>query len=176
MNYEAYFSELTQCINEILDIDFGYPLDDNKVFPPLPKGVFKNEVATKSNAIPEELMQQYRYFNGLSFPDVHNGYFIMSLDRLFRGITSTEPRTIHGKWPDSIVVFGSTGGGKKFAYSTTTKQIYLLGHGEIDNQVFHSDEGNVQVIAKDLDTFFNLLLNDLKEFIEDNPDHKFISD
>ena len=51
-------------------------------------------------------------------------------EEIIRGFESTEPLILSGN-DESILVFGSSGGGERFALGVETGNIYLLKNGEV---------------------------------------------
>jgi hypothetical protein len=91
---------------ELAHQDFGYPLGTNEIREPSSAG---------PTSVPSHLGELYDACDGLSAPDVHVGYFIDSSSRVASAAERGEPGLVAGVRNCPIHVFGSDGGGGRFA-------------------------------------------------------------
>ena len=113
----AWRDELERALDDLMRMDFGYPIDVQELRP----------AASSAGNVPLPLAAVYQACDGLSLPDVHNGYFIAQSDRLDdlrrRGVPvrlAVDGRCV------PIVVFGSDGGGNSFALREDDQSVWFL--------------------------------------------------
>lgn len=170
----AWAERLQNALGKLRRIDFGYPLGEN-VIRPLPSGRDARSILEEENIHSPDLASFYGSCDGVSLPDVQNGYFLMSLLELVDGLREKEPRTVVGRVSGSMVVFGWTGGGQRFALMLEGGSIWWLGNGLVEDRVFYSEEGNARKIASDLPGFLLRLAEDAEAFVADEQGHSFIA-
>jgi hypothetical protein len=119
----------------------------------------------------------YLVLDGLTMPDVHNGYFIDTAARVVDAATRGLPTRIAGDPQRDVQVFGSDGGGGLFALSTGGEVIYLQSDGVVDGGVFRESE-NVRArrIAVSVSEFLDLLLCDVRAFVTEKEHHRYLID
>ena len=165
-DFTAWSDSIRALLDELATQDFGYPLGVNEVRPP----------AAELNAVPADLVELYAAFDGMSLPDVHVGYFIDSAHRVASAAQRGEPTRIHGAYPRSIHVFGSDGGGGRFALDIENGAIYYLpSSGSVRDGVFFEDDVvHVHRIAGSILEFLRLLKADIAAFVRGDEIHKYM--
>jgi hypothetical protein len=139
----------------------------------------KNELlnAASTNVIPfGALRPLYAVCGGLSLPDVHNGHFIDTADRMASAVKRGEPNQIAGERPIEIHVFGSDGGGSYFAVGTSDGAVYYL-HSEgcvEDNVYFENDAFPARRVSDSVIGFLQRLLSDVEAFVHMREGHVYI--
>ncbi|NUV66619.1 hypothetical protein G6W57_05770 [Streptomyces sp. CAI-121] len=108
-----------------------------------------------------DLLDFYERIEKVTLPDVGNGLFVDSVDDVVEGRGEWQPSELRGAVADSIVVFGSDGGGGLFAVSLTSGKVYSLEGGSMAGVVYEVGESGVQVIADDLWGFMQYLRGEL---------------
>ncbi|WP_143060619.1 DUF6881 domain-containing protein [Amycolatopsis tolypomycina] len=104
-----------------------------------------------------ELAVLYDVVREVSLPDVGNGYFIHAPEMVLLGIQGDSPTRLIGTVEDSIVVFGSDGGGGLFALSMSGRGVYRLADGSFFARGAPYDGGDVTVVAPDIGRFLDFL-------------------
>jgi hypothetical protein len=166
-DFEAWVNSVREMLTELVSQDFGYEPGLNEVREPSPL----------HDLLPPELEPLYTAFDGLSFPDVHVGYFIDSAHRIASAAERGEPTLLAGAPPRRVQVFGSDGGGGRFALSIDDGAVYYLpSSGAVKNGVFYEDEEAPAIrIAADVAEFLRLLKADITAFVQGDQDHHYIA-
>jgi hypothetical protein len=175
LNIRDWLVELQHLLNELENIDFGHALDENWIKPPASDNSAEIESAVATIANNKQLEAFYRECNGISMPDVWNGYFIHELEHLKNREAKGEPTSIEGKLQRDIAVFGSDGGGGMFAIRLAESDILYLPNGEIRNSVYLDTANSATRLANDFEGFLARLLADVDAFVHDTPDHVFMA-
>ena len=144
---------------------YGYPPGENSATDPEVSG----EEQTDNVAIPSSLVAFYLDVGELSIPDVHNGYFIHTLELVKRGNWGHPKRIeveIDGQaLNEDILTFGSNGGGHLFCINRSNGAIYELPHGEInEHNVYLGGLCNPKLVASSFEEFLHRLLSMTKDF------------
>lgn len=107
---------------------FGYPPDLNSVES---EGEFGHSDFDVIAAVSLDLALLYRRIRYLSLPDVGIGLFVHSAQQTVAGLRGALPtRVVGAALDDSVVVFGSDGGGVLFALSRADgRTVYRLPPG-----------------------------------------------
>jgi hypothetical protein len=127
-------------------------------------------------SLPEDLVDLYRLADGLSLPDVHVGYFVHPVAAVIRGAASGEPRSLEGMDHAQVLVFGSDGGGGRFALRLDTGAVlHLSSSGAVQTGVFDAVRHPPRVVAKDLAGFLDRLAEDVDAFIEGKDSWSFMA-
>jgi hypothetical protein len=114
MDLASWINELRVLLEELKEKNLGYPHGDNYVRPPGEKAVLQELLAKTGLNESSQIATFYRTCDGLSLPDVWNGYFIHPTRftlNLERG-----PLSVSGPLACQILVFGSDGGGGLFCF------------------------------------------------------------
>ncbi|MCA9642725.1 MAG: hypothetical protein KC492_18640, partial [Myxococcales bacterium] len=100
-----------------------------------------NEVLEPEHQEADDLTAIYSRCGGASLPDVWNGYFIDTPARARTASARAEPLSIDGE--RAISVFGSDGGGGRFAIARDTGAVlYLPSGGAVSKSTYWQDERN----------------------------------
>jgi len=165
---ESWVRSVRATLLEMASQDFGYPIDINEVVErasELPAGV------------PPALEPLYAVFDGLSLPDVHNGYFIVRASRLVSATKRGEPTRLEGEPPRRIHVFGYDGGGSRFALDLDDETIYYLhSSGGIEDGVFLADDSEpVSPVAGNVMEFLDRLKADIEAFVRGEQKYPYMA-
>lgn len=133
------------------------------------------QAVSNHNGLVSALKPLYTVCDGISLPDVHNGYFIDSADRIISAAQRGEPTLVNGKQLE-IQVFGSDGGGNRFALGINDFAVYYLPvSGAVINGTFIEDDvTNVCRMAGSLIEFLWLLKDDIEAFVHGNENYHYI--
>jgi hypothetical protein len=168
----AILSSIDAAIGVLRTLDFPYPISYNAV------NFCSRSLTEKdfSPCLPEaEVITFYSICDGINLPDVHNGYFIHSLNKF----TMTQSHLIALNEDNTKIseffVLGSTGGGNLIAIEQTTNSIYFLPNNRIENGLyFASTASPIRIISRNFAGFLVLLHSDIVAFCEENVEHRFI--
>ncbi|MDX3538937.1 hypothetical protein PV721_32290 [Streptomyces sp. MB09-01] len=108
-----------------------------------------------------DLLAFYSHIEKVTLPDVGNGFFVDSVYDVAEGRGDWQPAEIRGAVVDSVVAFGSDGGGGLFAFSLTSGKVYRLSGGSMVGTTYEIGESGVDVIADDLWGFLQYLRGEL---------------
>lgn len=168
MTIKESVSELRSLRDELMKINFGYPLGDNSVYPLT--GVDRSSIVLEriaNTTAKEQLMALYAECDGFSFPDVHVGYFIKPSAKLDSFDRSSEPDTLILDDIHSVLPVGSTGGGSLFVVDCETGQVMLLPPGLLHNGQYNGRGLNVREVANSVEKFLERLVSDVRAFVND---------
>jgi hypothetical protein len=152
-------------------MDFGYPVGENEIRPP----------KKLKRAIPRELVPLYAECDGPDLPDVRNGYFLSSTSHLDLDGRKGERVRVSGRESFAICVFGTDGGGGRFALRLNDGAIdggavyYLPSEGAVIRGTWE-ERGRIQAIpiAGDVMGFLERLADDVEAFARRDEDHKYL--
>lgn len=166
-DFEAWAKSVRTTLEELASHDFRYPL-----------GV--NEVRGKSRAhrsVPPALEPLYASFDGVSLPDVHVGYFIDPAHRVASAAERGEPTLVDGEPPRAVHVFGSDGGGGRFALGSEDGAVYYLpSSGAVRGGMFLPDDASpVRRVATSVRQFLDLLKADIEAFVHGEDAHSYMA-
>jgi hypothetical protein len=175
MDILTWRTRMETALEELRDIDLGYPQDENVLGPPAGPAALA-EFASRAGLDPRSpLVDFYRACSGVSLPDVHVGYFIHEPGLVLRGLEGGEPRRLTGPYARAVVVFGTDGGGGRFALGADGDgEVLYLGEGAVHDAVFDDADGQVQTLAPDLPAFLERLLADVEAFVNDEEGWEFM--
>lgn len=164
-DFEAWASLVSKLIDEL----------SSQQYPSM--GVNKlRQAVSNHDGLPSALKPLYTVCDGISLADVYNGYFIDSADRVVSAAKRGEPTLVEGKQSIAIQVFGSDGGGNRFALGINDFAVYYLpSSGAVINGTFVEDDvTNVCRMAGSLIEFLWLLKDDIEAFVHGNENHHYI--
>jgi hypothetical protein len=166
-DFEAWADSIRQILDELASQPSDYPLGSNEL----------REKSASHEGLPAEFEPLYAVSDGMSLPDVHIGYFIDPAHRVSSAAQRGEPTVIEGKSMMPIHVFGSDGGGGRFALGTGDHAVYYLpSSGAVKNGVFVEDEvATVRRVAGSLIDFLWLLKADIEAFVNGHENHVYIA-
>jgi hypothetical protein len=175
MSLNTIFEQMTALLDELAKIDFGYPLGENVVR--LRKNPIDSSAALETNGEcgARWLSELYAVCDGLSFPDVHVGYFIKPLQRVIAYDRSSEPDKVFLGREIRVVPIGSTGGGSLFVVECESGNVLLLPPGLMKEGRYDATNTKTRVVAPGLVAFLELLLADLRAFVNDDSKHAYIA-
>ena len=166
-NLDSWVEEMRELLTELAAADVGYEPDANQVLP----------VFTSQAPVPEPLRPFYAACNGVSLPDVFVGYFIDTRERVAAAAARGEPVRIVGFLERPIHVFGTDGGGGRFALDTDDGSIYYLassGGLEDGRYIAEKDFGRPRRVAGSVSEFFELLKDDVRAFVRGERAHRYL--
>lgn len=166
---QLWAAEMNTLLTQISALDSGFDLEGNQIHAP---------AAALSDNIPAPMRSMYHVFNGLDIPDVYNGYFIDSAERVATAVERGMPTRIVGKPSRPIRVFGSDGGGGLFALDEDDGSVhYLQSDGVIEGGVFEESENvRARLVARHVADLLKLLLDDVGAFATGKEAHRYIID
>jgi len=164
--YQRWVKEIRALLEELGKQDFGYPVDKNEVLEP------QRRVA----GLPPDLEPLYEVCDGVSLPDVHVGYFLHPARRVVSAAKRGEPTRIEGKTRIPVHVFGSDGGGGRFALADDRAIYYLPSGGAVIRGAFLEDK-QVKAIRKasSVAEFLRLLRADVEAFVNGVDGHRYLT-
>ncbi|MDB5342829.1 MAG: hypothetical protein JWP89_1206 [Schlesneria sp.] len=173
MTVSESIQRMTNKLVELYKIDFGYPLGENVIRKvDRRNGIPSAFVSTNGSTWLNEL---YSACDGISFPDVHVGYFLKPIERVISFDRSSEPTTVVLDHEFSVLPFGSTGGGGLFVVGCDLGNVMLLPPGPLHDGRYCGIGQNVKHVAATVPIFVDLLSSDLSAFVNDDRDHIYIA-
>jgi len=166
--------EMEKLLRELARLDLGYPIGVNLVRPAALPDAVTLSLSQVSECAVKWLEPLYLKCNGLSFPDVHIGYFIKTMQKIALFDRSSEPDTVLLDRRIGVLPFGSTGGGDLFVVDCESGGILLLPPGPLKAGLYDARKANVRKIAGSISEFMELLLNDLMAFVNGDVNHIYI--
>lgn len=159
--------KLRAALAELAQQDFGYPIDENEVRAP----------ASSPADLPEALRSLYSVCDGLSCPDVHVGYFLHPASWVVTAARRGEPTRVDGPQPFAIHVFGSDGGGSRFALRLDDGAVYFLpSSGAVHDGAWLEERVVVpEKLADTVAEFLWRLEADVQAFLRGAEDHAFMA-
>ncbi|WP_322767012.1 hypothetical protein [Frankia sp. Cr1] len=164
-NLDSWIDEISQLSSDFtrsFEGKFGYPPGENYVRRVKPGLERRSVQLLSSTGIVGDLLDFYSLVEEVSLPDVGSGFFIHSADSLVDGIRGGQPTKVAGFIEDSIIVFGSDGGGALFALNSLGMVVYRLDGGSLVGSVYEVDESGVNILARDLWNFLEYLRGELR--------------
>ena len=173
MNFNDWKSHVEQLLTQLKTIDFGYPLGENVVRESAPGTSFADERRLNATSV-DELQNFYEVCDGVSWPDVQNGYFLKQREAIGQLKDEYDPIRVTGTDDYQITVVGSSGTGTLFAINGAGN-VLSIPSGKIEQNAYFDTTGKIQVVAVSFSDFAEILLVDLKAFVEDKPEHAYVS-
>jgi hypothetical protein len=158
--------EVRALLDALTEQDLGYELGTNEVRPPGAVGA----------AVPEPLRELYAALDGVSMPDVHVGYFIDTAQRIMSAAVRGEPIQIVGDSERPIQVFGSDGGGGRFAVASDDGAVhYLPSSGAVRGGRYFEDQlVQSRRVAGSVCEFMDRLKADVRAFVNGDEHHRYL--
>ncbi|HEX5222872.1 MAG TPA: SMI1/KNR4 family protein [Verrucomicrobiae bacterium] len=170
---------LTQrLLADLRQIDIGYPLGDNVIHSPAAPRNLESLTAGMPTGVRQQLKEFYGQCSGLSWPDVGNGLFIESSDRLLTNQERDEPNELLVRGSSKtakILVLGTDGGGGRFCIDRVTGKIIHVVTGTLSANRLEAESNQVSIVAEDLNGFLSRLQADLRAFINDDREHQYLA-
>ena len=174
----SWIQDTQRLLAELRQIELGYPLGNNVILPPAQPRDLELVVANLSSSAREQLAEFYEVCGGISWPDVWNGLFIQSSDQLSANREGDEPNElfVHGSSNVAkILVFGTDGGGGRFCVDEVTGKIMHIVSGRLSANRLEVESDQVSSVAEDFNGFLGRLQADLRAFINDDREHKYLA-
>jgi hypothetical protein len=175
MGISDSISRIVTLLDSLERLDLGYPLGENLVVPPMPLSVIETSLQNAKLEGRHDLREFHAKCNGVRLPDVHNGYFLHSLDSLARHGRRDDIHEVLGPVSGSVVVIGSSGGGDLFTLRRRKWDVLCLPPGPVHAGRYDGTRAAVRRVAGDFGSFLGRLVADVEAFICDTPSHSFLA-
>lgn len=173
MSITGKLRRLDSILRELAAIDFGYPLGENTVTPPIPAA---------ADALVEAGLDRIRWLSdlysacdGISMPDINNGYFIKPLHKVLKYDLASEPKTVLLDTEISVLSLGSTGGGSLFVVEREIGRVLLLPPGPLHEGHYDGRHTKAGVVAEDISLFLDRLIDDAAAFVREEHGHQYLT-
>lgn len=169
--------EIRESIDRLDESQFDYAIGVNEVRLPPDASAGGSAPPGHDNDGPglRDLWRFYAACDGFDMPDLHVGYFVDPLRRVRTATERGEPRRIE---PGGLAVqvFGSDGGGGRFAIGTADGRVYYLpSSGAVHDGTFREDATvKIRPLAPSLLGFLERLHFDIEAFVEGRAGHVFM--
>lgn len=174
-----WVEDASNLLTELQGIDLGYPQGENAIRTPSQLALESDTiVGISAVGLRDELLAFYGSCDGLSWPDVHNGIFVESVERLSCAKERGEPDKLVVRDSDQIIrilVIGSDGGGNRFCIDESNGRVWRVSGGLLENRVLEADSKTVVLVAASFLQFLNRLREDLRAFINGDQEHQFVT-
>jgi len=167
MDWRAWLSAVRADLADLATQDFGYPLGTNEV---------RAAGLTSVAGLPAQLCALYAACDGLSVPDVHVGYFIDTAARTVTAAQRGEPTLVARPGPLRVHVFGTDGGGGRFALGLDDGAVYYLpSSGAVRDGRFEEDAASpVRQLAASVEDLLDRLRADVHAFVAADEAHSYL--
>jgi hypothetical protein len=165
--FKYWADQVTEVLIELASQHSDYPLGTNEL-----------RKATLHHADLLQMLQPlYEVCDGISLPDVHNGYFIDSAQRVTSASKRGEPILVESSQSIPILVFGSDGGGGRFAIGTVDGSVYYLpSSGAVKNMTYFEDPVvTIRRVAGSVIEFLWRLKDDINAFVYGHDGHVYLT-
>ncbi len=174
-NCKSWIREADKLLKKLYEYDHGYPLDENIIESPDPVSRISDKSIGDNRSLPQ-VKEFYSLCDGIDWPNVYNGHYIIKKKELGEVKDDTEPTFIEGVNSGEVLFFGSSGGGDLFVIIKKTGQVAILPYGGIEQNVYDNSDGHVRVVADDFYGFLTLLLEDLRAYVNEEQGHTYLID
>jgi hypothetical protein len=180
MRVESWIQEMRNLLDELQQIDLGYPLGVTIIETPQPADVVRRELSRVGLEQVTSIVEFYSSCDGVSLRNVHNGYSIHSVTRLQTLGPQSEPDEITGPFADKVVMLGSSGGGDLFVFRRTYSDVLLLPPGPLhagvyDGSLYVGTPAEVKLVGRNFEDFLEVLLADVRAFVKNTPGYRFMA-
>lgn len=167
MDTTQWINEVNLLLKKMNQVGFNYPLGDNIVRSPGNKTLLPHLMTISGLASSSPFISFFEQCDGLNLPDVYVGYYIHTLEGILRGIENGEPVRISEPIDCKIIVFGSDGGGGRFAMRVDEhNEVLYLPVGAVYHGTFDGQTRHIKLLSDDFIGFLKRLKSDIKSFIE----------
>lgn len=154
--------ELISRFTQGFESHFGYPPGENVLVRATSGAESEGKASLVAAGVSEDLLSFYEQVERLSLPDLDNGFFIHSAVEVVNG---EQPTILAGDVSDSIVVFGSDGGGGLLALGAAQGNVYSLSGGSLIGDTYETGRHGVEIVSRDLWDFLEGLRGELTNSI-----------
>jgi hypothetical protein len=162
-NPNDVLAEVASLLSRVGEVCAWASVESDRLAPPAPD----------TSGVAQELGAFYATANGLDAPNVGNGYFIDPIERFRSRGERGEPESIQGDV--GVQVFGSDGGGGRFALGPSGAVVYLHSEGEIVEKVYYPSRAfPVRELATNFPLFICAIRDDIRAFVERRPEHEYL--
>ncbi len=172
MDYRLWIEEVDQLLAKLDELDLPYPLGTNEVVPKTSGEVRVPPLG--SLAVARQIGEFFSVCDGITWPEVRNGYFIVRGDEIGQVKDEFVPTSLDGELAGSVLQLGSNGGGTLFVVRRTSGEVLALPPGGIHENVYDNRESQARIIAADFDGFLSRLKDDLEAFVGLRTDYDYI--
>jgi hypothetical protein len=126
----------------------------------------------------DELVRFYQACDGISLMSVHNGYHLSGVTGVLRRMDDDEglePSCLETDPKSKILVFGTDGGGSRFARRVDGSVLYLPSRGAVIQGVYCDVESPVVPLASTFAGFLERLLEDVAHFVAGDHDWRYMA-
>ncbi|WP_068819222.1 hypothetical protein [Phormidesmis priestleyi] len=165
--FKSWAAQVTEVLVELASQHSDYPLGTNEL----------RKATSNHTDLPQKLQPLYEVCDGMSLPDVHNGYFIDPAQRVTSASKRGEPILVEGSQSIPILVFGSDGGGGRFVLGTVDGAVYYLpSSGAVKNSTYIEDSVvTARRVAGGVIEFLWRLKDDINAFVYGHEDHVYLT-
>lgn len=120
-------------------------------------------------SVPDPLVALQRHVGPVALPDIGNGYFLHPAEQIAAGGHDGRADRIGSPFDPGvdIVVFGSNGGGDRYAVATGDGRVFRLRDTSYVDGVHEGTDHGITVVGPDLPHFLELLLAATAAFADD---------
>lgn len=167
--------EMKRQLERLVKAGLGYPLGSNVIHPPGDPCVIEEYLGLLNCGDNRTLSVLYKCCDGFELPDIHIGYFVDRLSRVKDRRESDLSLAETSEGTLSIVPFGSTGGGGRFAVNCNDASVLHLAPGLVKEGVYRGRECDITKVAGNSSEFLEKVLSDMIGFLHNHPNHRFIA-
>lgn len=154
-------SELAFKFTRDFEGQFGYSPGENSLVRAAPEAGAETVEALAAAGVPRALCDFYGQVERVSLPDLDSRYFVHSAVEVLSGVNGEQPTKLDGNFSDSIVVFGSDGGGGLFALGGARGNVYRLSGGSVMGDTYQTGRLGEKVASSDFRGFLEILRGEL---------------
>ncbi|MEV0254388.1 hypothetical protein AB0H82_08965 [Streptomyces sp. NPDC050732] len=159
---EGYATSFT----EQFERKFGYPPDENFVARAAEPSPALDELSA-AEGVPQDLVAFYQKVAEVSLPDLESGFFIHPVGHTLSGMRGDLPTRIMGSREDSVIVFGSDGGGSLYALSGTDgSTVYRLPPSRVEGGVYSEGTAPCEIMASTLADHLSAVESELESHLD----------
>lgn len=174
-NCKSWIGEAESLLKRLYEYDHGYTLGENFIEPADAVSQISN-MSIGDNRSSPQVKEFYSLCNGIDWPDVYNGYFIIKKEDLGKIQDEFTPSFIQGVNAGEVLFFGSSGGGDLSVIIKESGQVAILPPGRIRQNVYDNSDDRAKVVADDFYGFLSMLLEDLRAYVNEDLNHNFCYD
>lgn len=168
VNYATWVAEVESLLGAISEAQLGYPPGTNEV---------RTAPGPDLDRVPAPLRDLYQAIDGLDALDVHVGYRLDPAEHVATAAARGEPTMVEAAEPFAVAVFGSDGGGGRFAVGLTDGAVYYLpSSAEVrDGHYRPHSKFPVEELAGSVEDFAVRLKDDIEAFVRGDAGHQYMA-
>jgi hypothetical protein len=167
MDIAQWLAALDEQLTFLRELDDEYPIQDTVSAPDAEH--LTQFIEATGLAPDDELVRFYEACDGVSLMSIHNGYRIHGISgvlRLMDDEEGLEPVCLETDSESKILVFGSDGGGSRFARRANGGVVFLPSGGAVLRGTYYDEDSPVVLLAPTFFGFLARLLEDVTHFVE----------